>query len=72
MEGLESLEKGIELVEYHEPVTFRYLFETKHRDAFAKASLCLVVRTKLTQPSFKFRMINSRGAYFEKRRANSA
>ena len=41
-------EKGIELVGYHEPVAFRYLFETKHRDALAKASLCLVVRTKLT------------------------
>ena len=40
--------KGIELVEYHEPVAFRYLFETVYRDALAKASLCLVVRTKLT------------------------
>jgi len=45
MQGLN--EKGIKLVEYQEPVSFRYLFESVYRDALAKASLCLVVRTKL-------------------------
>lgn len=46
MQGLN--EKGIELVEYQDPVSFRYLFENVYRDALAKASLYLVVRTKLT------------------------
>ena len=46
MQGLN--EKGIELVEYQDPVSFRYLFENVYRDALAKASLCLVVLTKLT------------------------
>jgi PglZ domain. len=41
-------EKGIELVEYQEPVSFRYLYENIYRDALAKASRCLAVRTKLT------------------------
>lgn len=41
-------EKGIKLVEYQEPVSFRYLFESVYRDALTKASLSLIVRTKLT------------------------
>jgi hypothetical protein len=41
-------EKGIELVEYQESISFRYLYESVYRDALAKASLCLVIRTKLT------------------------
>jgi len=45
MQGLN--EKGIKLVEYQEPVAFRYIFESVYRDALSKASLCLVMRTKL-------------------------
>lgn len=39
-------EKGFELVEYQDPISFRYLFESLYRDALAKASLFLVVRTR--------------------------
>jgi hypothetical protein len=44
-------EKGVTLLEYQEPVTFRYLFENIYREALTTASLCLVVRTK--SPTFE-------------------
>lgn len=37
-------EKSIEVVVYGDPVSFRFIYESRYRDALAKASLNLVVR----------------------------
>lgn len=37
--------RSVEIVEYNEPVAFRYLYESKYRENIEKSRACLVIRT---------------------------